>query len=263
MKVTQSCLTLCDPIDCSPPGSSVHGILQVRILEWVAIPFSKLSSVIPSYFPKSHFYFILFIYLAVPHLSSMLNIQLQHVGLSCGMWDLVPWPGIKLRTPALGAWSLSHWAPREVPRWCVHYPGQATSGCDRKCKRQVLLPPFYKRANWGLEMINDLLQVCAFICLPFAAETAASLPFTTQFQLVSQRDVLKKKKNSWSQMNPDGQGWKRVIINQTSWISFPRVATTKHCKLGVWEQQSCILCLFQRPEVQDQSVNRAMFLHRL
>ena len=35
--VTQSCLTLCDPMDCSPPGSSVHGILQARILEWVAI----------------------------------------------------------------------------------------------------------------------------------------------------------------------------------------------------------------------------------
>ena len=30
--------TLCDPMDCSPPGSSVHGILQARILEWVAIP---------------------------------------------------------------------------------------------------------------------------------------------------------------------------------------------------------------------------------
>ena len=36
----QSCLTLCDPVDCSPPGSSVHGILQARILEWVAISFS-------------------------------------------------------------------------------------------------------------------------------------------------------------------------------------------------------------------------------
>ena len=35
--VTQSCLTLCDPIDCSPPGSAVHGILQARILEWVAL----------------------------------------------------------------------------------------------------------------------------------------------------------------------------------------------------------------------------------
>ena len=33
--------SLCDPMDCSPPGSSVHGILQARILEWVVIPFSR------------------------------------------------------------------------------------------------------------------------------------------------------------------------------------------------------------------------------
>ena len=39
----QSCPTLCDPTDCSIPGSSVHRILQVRILEWVAIPFSGSS----------------------------------------------------------------------------------------------------------------------------------------------------------------------------------------------------------------------------
>ena len=38
--VTQSYLTLCDPMDCNPPGSSVHGILQARILEWVAMPSS-------------------------------------------------------------------------------------------------------------------------------------------------------------------------------------------------------------------------------
>jgi len=44
LKVTQSCLTLCNPMDYSPPGSSVHGILQARILEWVAIPFSRGSS---------------------------------------------------------------------------------------------------------------------------------------------------------------------------------------------------------------------------
>ena len=43
-EVAQSCLTLCDPMDCSPPGSSVHGILQARILEWVAISFSRGSS---------------------------------------------------------------------------------------------------------------------------------------------------------------------------------------------------------------------------
>ena len=39
----QLCLTLCSPMDCSPPGSSVHGILQTRILEWVAMPSSRES----------------------------------------------------------------------------------------------------------------------------------------------------------------------------------------------------------------------------
>ena len=41
--VAQSCPTLCHPIDCSPSGSAVHGILQARILEWVAVPFSRGS----------------------------------------------------------------------------------------------------------------------------------------------------------------------------------------------------------------------------
>ena len=43
-KVAQSCPTLCDPKDCCLPGSSVHGIFQARVLEWVAIPFSRVSS---------------------------------------------------------------------------------------------------------------------------------------------------------------------------------------------------------------------------
>ena len=43
-EVAQACLTLCDPVDCTPPGSSVHGILQAWILEWVAISFSRGSS---------------------------------------------------------------------------------------------------------------------------------------------------------------------------------------------------------------------------
>ena len=43
-KMLQSCLALCDPMDWSPPGSSVHGILQARILEWVAMPSSRESS---------------------------------------------------------------------------------------------------------------------------------------------------------------------------------------------------------------------------
>ena len=42
--VTQSCPTLCDPTDCSLPGSSVHGVVQASILEWVAISYSRGSS---------------------------------------------------------------------------------------------------------------------------------------------------------------------------------------------------------------------------
>ena len=42
-KLPQLYLTLCDPLDCSPPGTSVHGILQAKILELVAMPFSRGS----------------------------------------------------------------------------------------------------------------------------------------------------------------------------------------------------------------------------
>ena len=47
--VAQSCSSLCDPMDCSSPGSSVHGVLQARIVEWVAISFCKGSS-----WPRDH-----------------------------------------------------------------------------------------------------------------------------------------------------------------------------------------------------------------
>ena len=42
--VTKSCQSLCNPVDCSPPGSSVHAISQTRIMEWLAISFSRRSS---------------------------------------------------------------------------------------------------------------------------------------------------------------------------------------------------------------------------
>ena len=47
-EVTQLCLTLSNPMDCSLPGSSVHGIFQARVLEWVAIVFSNLDSILKS-----------------------------------------------------------------------------------------------------------------------------------------------------------------------------------------------------------------------
>ena len=63
VKLSRSCLTLCDLMDCSTPGSSVHGILQARILEWVAISFSKGSSQSGDQTQVSHIagrFFILF-----------------------------------------------------------------------------------------------------------------------------------------------------------------------------------------------------------
>ena len=44
-ELTQSCPTLSDPMDCSLPGSSIHGIVQARVLEWVAIAFSSKSGI--------------------------------------------------------------------------------------------------------------------------------------------------------------------------------------------------------------------------
>ena len=53
-EVAQSCPTLCDPMDCSPPGSSIHGIFQARILKWVVISFSRRSSGPRDWTPVSH-----------------------------------------------------------------------------------------------------------------------------------------------------------------------------------------------------------------
>ena len=49
-EVAQSCPTLSDPMDCSPPGSSIHGILQARVLEWVATAFSSCFMSLPQLF---------------------------------------------------------------------------------------------------------------------------------------------------------------------------------------------------------------------
>ena len=54
-EVAQSCPTLSDPMDCSPPGSSVHGIFQARVLEWGAIAFSdKIVDQEPYYLKTLH-----------------------------------------------------------------------------------------------------------------------------------------------------------------------------------------------------------------
>ena len=72
-EVAQSCPTLSDPMDCSPPGSSIHGIFQARVLEWGAIAFSvnpwQIRKIIASV--KVNYIFILFSYGFYTHLNQL------------------------------------------------------------------------------------------------------------------------------------------------------------------------------------------------
>ena len=89
-------VTLFDPIDCNPPGSSVHGILQVRILEWVAVPISRRSS-----WPRDRTQVS-----CIDSLPSGPPEKPKNIGVD------LPNPGIELGFPALQADSL----PAELPR---------------------------------------------------------------------------------------------------------------------------------------------------
>ena len=126
--VSTLCLTLCDPTDCSRPGSSVHGISQARIVEWVAISFSRgcsrprdqnriscISCIGRRVLPQvsrwgSPVFLVIFIYLTA-------------WGLSCSLWNLHLWrvrssslTMVQTWAPCIGSSELSHWTTKEVPR---------------------------------------------------------------------------------------------------------------------------------------------------
>ena len=93
---------LCDPMDCSPPGSSVHRILQARRLEWVAVPFSRGSS-----WPNPDLLHCRQILYCQSHQGSPQNYLLQNAfkkkifcpsHMACG--TLVPWPGTEPKPPS-------------------------------------------------------------------------------------------------------------------------------------------------------------------
>ena len=71
--VAQSCLTLCDPMDLSPPDSSVHGIFQARILDWIAISYSRGSS-----WPRNWTHCS-----CVCHIGRQILLSLHHLGRPC------------------------------------------------------------------------------------------------------------------------------------------------------------------------------------
>ena len=109
-KSLQSCLTLCDPVDCSPPGFSVRGILQARILEWVATPSSR-DLLDPGVEPASpvlaggfFFFFFFFLPLAPPG-KPAIKWGLKHRNLwfhHPGSWTF------KIQTLAREIWEHTH-----------------------------------------------------------------------------------------------------------------------------------------------------------
>ena len=86
--VTQLCLTLCNPMDLSPPGSSVHGFLQARILKCVAIPFSRGSSQPRDWSQVSHIAGRFFYHLSlnIREMTSLTFMQKQQQQTLLGLW---------------------------------------------------------------------------------------------------------------------------------------------------------------------------------
>ena len=106
--VTQSCLTLCDPMVYSPPGSSVHGILQERVLEWVAMPSSRGSS-LPGIEPRS------------PNLQAIFCLPSHQRSPRILEWVAYPfsressWPRNPTRVSCIAGRFFTSWATREAP----------------------------------------------------------------------------------------------------------------------------------------------------
>ena len=131
MKVKSlSCVQLCNPVDCSPPGSSVHGILQARTLKWVAISFSRGSSRSQGSNPD------------LPHCRQTLY-QLSHKGSSLQFrYDLnqIPYDYTVLVTNRFKGLDLIDRVPDELwneVRDVVQETGIKTIPMEKKCKKQT------------------------------------------------------------------------------------------------------------------------------
>ena len=101
---------LCNLVDCSPPGSSIHGILQARILEWVAISFSTVcfNMYVNVILVRCYSFHSTWVF------QNHSSFFIFFLAASCGMRDLsslIKQP----MAPALGLQSLKHWTTRQVP----------------------------------------------------------------------------------------------------------------------------------------------------
>ena len=168
-EVAQSCPTLCDPIDCSLPGSSVPGILQARILEWVAISFSRRSSQPRDRTRVSHIAGRRFTIWAtrealVMKESPIVTESIDHSWIIVGniyrnILSAPPKYNKYAFQTDLGPWMLQ---PQPLPSFSPAFSSTLTTS-DRGGKWErmavsllLVLPPF-------LTTNNKLLQICAFL----------------------------------------------------------------------------------------------------
>ena len=145
-EVAQLCLTFCDPMDCSLSGSSVHGIFQARVLEWIAISFPRRPSRPRNRTQVSRIAGRRFTVWATRE--AQIFIYLAAPDLSCSMQDLVPQPGFEPGSPALGVQSLSCWATREVTIDLI---------CPNKMGSTIILLilwTWYKSQQWPGYTVN-------------------------------------------------------------------------------------------------------------
>ena len=159
---TQLFLTLCDPMACSPPGSSVHGIFLTRILEWVAISFSRGSSRPRDW---THFHIscigkrILYPWATL----SMLCLVAQLCPTLCDPMDCSP-PGSSIRGDSLG--HLSHKRSPRILEW-VTYPFSRGSSWPRNQTRvSCIAGGFF--TSWDTReapCLYLLLKCCNFLML--------------------------------------------------------------------------------------------------
>ena len=126
-EVAQSFPTLCDPMDCSLPGSSIRGILQARILEWVAISFSNIYMYTYIYIhTHTHFFFLLVFSLPPPFLLPCLPLSLLFMG----------WKQLHGPSELCSCLSEPYWHVRKrgkinltvIVKQCTHFPPLCPSG---------------------------------------------------------------------------------------------------------------------------------------
>ena len=178
-EVAQSCLTLCDPRDCSLPGSSVHGIFQARVLEWVAISFSRGSSQPRDWALASHIAGKCFIHKAQAFFFFFPLFPCRSVTVSC--LTVTPW------TAALQA-SLSF---LEFAQTRVHWVSDTIQP-----SRSLLLPSppaFNLSQHQGLsQCVSSSHQVAKVLELQYQAPSALTSFRTDWFDLLAVQGTLKR-----------------------------------------------------------------------